>query len=225
MITPISTVPLLNCNALLFDLDGVLVDSNPVYETHWLIWAQERDVSYQHILEVHHGRPVSDTIRVVAPHLDPITEAEAYRQSVIADNHLERVRSFPGVSTMLKELPPDRWAIVTSAPRAFALKTLHYLDLPMPKVFVSSEDIGVGKPAPYPYLRAAWGLNQSIEDCIVVEDAPAGIQSAKAAGARIIAVQTTNSPDVLHEADFLVNEVSDLTIVFSGSNLKVTLDL
>ena len=218
-------MPSLNCNALLFDLDGVLVDSNPVYETHWLIWAHERDVSYQHILEVHHGRPVSDTIRVVAPHLDPIAEAEAYRQSVIADNHLERVRSFPGVSTMLKELPSDRWAIVTSAPRAFALKTLQYLDLPTPKVFVSSEDIGVGKPAPYPYLRAAWGLNQSIEDCIVVEDAPAGIQSARAAGARIIAVQTTNSPDALHEADFLVNEVSDLTIGFNGSSLRVSLDL
>ncbi len=218
-------MPLLNCSALLFDLDGVLVDSNPVYETHWLIWAQERGVSYQHILEVHHGRPVTDTIRVVAPHLDPIAEAEAYRNSVIADNHLERVRSFPGVPTMLKELPQDRWAIVTSAPRAFALKTLHYLGLPMPKVFVSSEDIGVGKPAPYPYLRAAWGLNQSIEHCIVVEDAPAGIQSAKSAGARVIAVQTTNSPGALQEADFLVKEISDLAIEFNGSTLRVSLDL
>lgn len=218
-------MPLLNCNALLFDLDGVLVDSNPVYETHWLIWAQERGVSYQHILEVHHGRPVTDTIRVVAPHLDPIAEAEAYRKSVIADNHLERVQSFLGVPTMLRELPPDRWAIVTSAPRAFALKTLHYLGLPTPNVFVSSEDIGVGKPAPYPYLRAAWGLNQSIEHCIVVEDAPAGIQSAKSAGARVIAVQTTNSPDALQEADFLVNEISDLAIGFNGSSLRVSLDL
>lgn len=215
-------MPLLNCNALLFDLDGVLVDSNPVYETHWLIWAQERGVSYQHILEVHHGRPVSDTIRVVAPHLDPTVEAEAYRKSVTADNHLERVQSFPGVPTMLGELPPDRWAIVTSAPRAFALKTLHYLGLPMPKVFVSSEDIGAGKPAPYPYLRAAWGLNQSIERCIVVEDAPAGIQSAKSAGARVIAVQTTNSPVALQEADFLVNEVSDLAIEFNGSSLRIS---
>ena len=126
---------------------------------------------------------------------------------------------------MLSELPPDRWAIVTSAPRAFALKTLHYLGLPMPKVFISSEDIAVGKPAPYPYLRAAWGLNQSIENCIVVEDAPAGIQSAKAAGACIIAVQTTNSPDALQEADFVVNEVSDLTIGFNGSSLSISLDL
>jgi sugar-phosphatase len=95
----------------------------------------------------------------------------------------------------------------------------------MPRVFISSEDIGVGKPAPYPYLRAAWGLNQPIEHCIVVEDAPAGIQSAKSAGARIIAVQTTNSPDALQEADFLVNEISDLAIGFNGSSLRVSLDL
>ena len=224
MITSTSTVPLLTCDALLFDLDGVLVDSNPVYETHWLIWAQERGVSYQHILEVHHGRPVTDTIRIVAPHLDPIAEAEVYRNAVIADDHLERVQSFSGVSTILEELPPNRWAIVTSAPRMFALKTLRYLALPVPKIFISSEDIGMGKPAPYPYLRAAWGLNQPIERCIVVEDAPAGIQSARSAGARVIAVRTTNSPEALQEADFIVNEVSDLKIKFNDTCLRISLD-
>lgn len=219
---PPDTVITLTCDALLFDLDGVLIDSNDVYETHWEIWAKERRVSFEHILDVHHGRPVTETIRLVAPHLDPVVEAEAYRDGLAASNHLERVRLFPGVAALLEYLPPDRWAIVTSAPRTSALQMLRHVALPMPKMFISGDDIDRGKPAPDPYLRAAWGLNHQIDRCVVIEDAPAGIQSGQSAGARVIAVQTTNPSGSLKEADLIVNTIADLQIQHVDSHLKIS---
>lgn len=212
----------LTCDALLFDLDGVLIDSNHVYEAHWAIWAKERRVSLDHILEIHHGRPVTETIRLVAPHLNPIIEAEAYREGLAANGHLEHVRLFPGVASLLRQLPADRWAIATSAPRTSALRMLRHVGLPMPKVFVSGDDIGQGKPAPYPYLRAAWGLNQPIKHCIVIEDAPAGIQSGKSAGAQVIAVQTTNLPEDLKDADLIVNSIADLHIAKIDTQVRLS---
>ena len=212
----------LTCKALLFDLDGVLIDSNHVYEEHWSVWAQERGVSYRHILEVHHGRPVIETIQIVAPHLDPIVEAEAYRDGLLDRNHLNQVRLFPGVAELLGDLPMNRWAIATSAPRDSALRMLSHASLPMPNIFVTGDDIGRGKPAPYPYLRAAWGLNQKIEHCVVIEDAPAGIQSGRVAGAYVIAVATTNPPDTLKEADSIINSITDLYVENMGSHLRIS---
>ncbi len=211
----------LTCDAILFDLDGVLLDSNHIYEQQWRIWARQRDISYAHILEVHHGRPVSETIRIVAPHLNALTEAEAYRDGLLAGKNLDSVRSFPGAASLLHTLPSSRWAIATSAPRASAIQMLHLAALPMPDIFVSGDDIGVGKPAPYPYLRAAWGLNQQIERCVVIEDAPAGVMSGQSAGAQVIAVRTTNPPDSLKQADLIVNTVADLTVEYTGLYLKI----
>ncbi len=212
----------LTCDAILFDLDGVLIDSNHVYEAHWEIWAQQRGISYSHILEVHHGRPVTETIQIVAPHLNPIAEAEAYRDQLLSSNHLKHVHPFPGVASLLHNLPSSRWAIATSAPRDSAMQMLFHADLPLPKVFVSGDDVGIGKPAPYPYLRAAWGLNHEIDRCVVIEDAPAGIRSGRVAGAHVIAVQTTNHSDTLFEAHTIINAISDLQIEHLGSHLTVS---
>jgi len=217
-----ATVLNLTCDAILFDLDGVLLDSNHIYEAHWKIWAEQRGVSFAHILEVHHGRPVTETIQIVAPHLNPVLEAEAYRDELLRSNRLKQVRSFPGVSLLLQKLPIRRWAIATSAPRLSAIEMLNHAGLPLPKVFVSGDDIGLGKPAPYPYLRAAWGLNYQIDHCVVIEDAPAGIQSGRSAGAHVIAVQTTNSPDTLAKANTLINKITDLHIEDLGSHLRVS---
>jgi len=210
----------LTCDAILFDLDGVLIDSNHVYEKHWSIWAEQHGVSYPHIQKIHHGRPVVETIRIVAPHLDPVLEAESFRGRLLEKNYLEEVRSFPGAASILKNLPLDRWAIATSAPRDSALRMLHHVALPMPNVFISGDDIGRGKPAPYPYLRSAWGLNRQIEHCVVIEDAPAGIQSGQSAGARVIAVQTTNHPDSLSQADLIICTIADLHVEDTGLCLK-----
>jgi len=215
----------LSCDAVLFDLDGVLIDSNHFYEEHWRVWADRHGVSYDHILEVHHGRPATETIRIVAPHLDSQVEAEAFRGELIRSDRLEHVRPFSGVLSLLQNLPMTRWAIATSAPRSSALKMLHYAEVPLPKVFISGEDVRIGKPAPYPYLHAAQGLNQRIDQCIVIEDAPAGIRSGKSAGAYVIAVQTTHESSLLQEADAVVNCIEDLNIEPDGDHLMITSNL
>ena len=216
---------ILNCDAILFDLDGVLIDSNDVYEVQWITWAKQRGVSHEHILDVHHGRPVAETIRIVAPHLDPIVEAKAYRDELFASDFLSHVHPFPGVVSLLKSLPMNRWAIATSAPCESALDMLHHIGLPMPKVFISGDDIDRGKPAPDPYLRAARGLKQKIECCVVIEDAPAGVQSGRAAGAYVIAVQTTNPLDSLKDANTIVNTIADLHIENTGACLRISCNL
>ncbi len=212
----------LNCDAILFDLDGVLIDSNAVYEAQWIEWAGQRNVSREHILDVHHGRPVIETIRIVAPHLDAVAEAEFYRDSLLAGNFLEHVHSFPGVGSLLAGLPQDRWAIATSAPHESALRMLHHAALPIPKVFVSGDDIDRGKPAPDPYLQAARELQRKIEHCVVIEDAPAGVQSGQSAGAYVIAVQTTNTEESLKKADLIVNAMSDLWIEDMETCLQIS---
>ncbi|MCY4160191.1 MAG: HAD-IA family hydrolase [Bacteroidetes bacterium] len=214
----------LTCDAILFDLDGVLIDSNHIYEKQWSIWAGKRGISYPHIQKIHHGRPVTETIRIVAPHLDPYEEAEAYRDGLLASNDLEHVHAFPGVASLLNNLPPSRWAIATSAPRPSALQMLRHVALPVPNVFISGDDIGRGKPAPYPYLRAAWGLNQQIDRCVVIEDAPAGIQSGQSAGAKVIAVQTTNHPNTLIKADLIIDTIADLHIEDAGTYLRISVN-
>lgn len=212
----------LTCDAILFDLDGVLIDSNHFYEEHWRIWAESRNVPYDHILEVHHGRPATETIRIVAPHLNSVAEAEVYKSDLLQSSHLEYVRPFSGVLTLLQNLPITRWAIATSAPRSSALRMLHSAELPIPKVFISGDNIGLGKPAPDPYLHAARGLNHRIDRCVVIEDSPAGICSGKSAGAFVIAVQTTNKCSCLQEADAIVNRIADLNIESIGDHLMIT---
>ena len=120
----------LTCAALLFDLDGVLIDSNPVYEAQWAEWAQERRVALEKILAVHHGRPVEETIAAVAPHLNAAQEAQAYKEALERSNRLTEVRPFPSAREMLWTLPRDRWAIATSAPLEFALTLIEHGSLP-----------------------------------------------------------------------------------------------
>ena len=209
------------CRAILFDLDGVLIDSNELYEAHWRQWAQERSVSFAHIQKVHHGRPVPETIRIVAPHLDAVKEAEIYKDGLIHCSHWHHVRPYPGVFAMLKALPPDRWAIVTSAPRTVARKLAAQLTLPVPRVFIAGDDVSRGKPHPDPYLQAAQALDIEIQDCVVIEDAPAGITAANRAGAQVIALTTTNTPETLAAAEYVAPDLSCLTVTSSGEELRL----
>ncbi len=216
-------MPNLTCHALIFDLDGVLIDSNDIYEAHWCVWAEERNISCEHILAIHHGRPVEETIAEVAPHLDAHVEAQAYKNGLERGHYLDFVRAYAGAHDLLALLPYDRWAIATSAPRAFALSLLDQLELPRPRTFVSGEDVGAGKPQPFPFLRAAWSLKRDIKDCVVVEDAPAGITAARRAGARVIALSTTNPRERLREADFIVRELAELSVSVQENGLQIDL--
>ncbi|WP_437227447.1 HAD-IA family hydrolase [Planctomicrobium sp. SH661] len=194
---------LFSVDALIFDLDGVLVDSNQIAERHWQRWAERRGVSFDLIARSHHGRPTVQTMREVAPHLDAVAEAEM-KESVEADDTVGLV-AFPGAHRILAVLPSDRWAIVTSGTRRTATTRLNHTLLPIPQRFVTADDVQNGKPDPEPYRKAIEQLGFRPDRCLVLEDAPAGIQSARAAGAQVVAISSTNSPDALTHANVIVD--------------------
>ncbi len=214
-------MPFYVCEAVVFDLDGVLIDSDPIYDRHWQRWAQRQNVSFEHIAAIHHGRPAIRTMDLVAPHLDAERESRQFNADLTADLNMDGLRAFDGAEALLESLPSDRWAIATSAPRKVALSRLQHLGLPMPSVLVTVDDVVHGKPAPDAYLQAAEGLGRSPARCLVIEDAPAGIEAAKAAGARVIAIASTNPPEALQKADVIVPRLSDLEMTAGEAGLQV----
>ncbi|HIK45296.1 MAG TPA: HAD-IA family hydrolase [Leptolyngbyaceae cyanobacterium M65_K2018_010] len=205
--------------AIIFDLDGVLVDTNPISERHWQAWANRHRISFAEIARIHHGRPTVETIRWVAPHLDAEQEANLKERAEADD--AEGLTVFTGVRELLAQLPPERWAIATSATRRTALARLHQVDLPQPAVLVTADDVVQGKPAPEAYQLAAAGLGVAPADCIVVEDAPAGITAAKGAGAQVIAVATTHGAEALAEADAVVGAIGALQLQVKPGELMI----
>lgn len=213
-------MPQLECEAIIFDMDGVLVDSEVLNEKHWKLWAEKENVSLEWIMSIHHGVPAVQTIATVAPHLDAATEARWFEENLSQD--LEGLLAFDGVPELLGELPDGKWAIGTSAPKIIAFNRLEYLRLPVPPVVVTIDDVENGKPAPDPYLKVAKGLGVAPEQCVVIEDAPAGIQAAKAAGAKVIGIPTTNKEDALREADAVISRFADLRVEVSSGGLVIT---
>ncbi len=206
--------------AILFDFDGVLINSELVYDRHWEAWASSHGVSLEHILSIHHGLPVVNTIGTVAPHLNAVLEADRFVKTCMSD--LEGVISHEGVPGLLQSLPAERWAIATSSYRPIVNNQLDYLALPYPKVLVTIEDVLQGKPAPDPYLKAAKDLGFSPEYCLVIEDSPTGITAAKAAGATVIAVKTTKPAEVLGHADVIVDRITDLQFNAGADHIEVS---
>jgi mannitol-1-/sugar-/sorbitol-6-phosphatase len=183
------TAAVIECDAVLFDMDGTLVDSTEVVERHWARWASRRGVNVSEILAVSHGRPTIDTLRLVAPHL--ATQEEAARIDADEARDSEGVRPVPGALELVASLPPARWAVVTSANRALAVARLAAAGFPVPDVLVTVDDVSLGKPSPEPYLHAARQLSAAADRSVVLEDTPVGVQAGLAAGATVIGVTTT----------------------------------
>ena len=209
----------LTCDAIIFDLDGVLVDSNGIAERHLRAWTDRHGVSFEHIASLHHGRTTVETIRLVAPHLDAKIEAALLEGAEAVDT--DGLVAFAGAAQLLAGLPRERWAIATSGTRQTAMIRLSFVGLPLPNVLVTADDVAAGKPSPEPYLLTARRLRVDPTRCVVIEDAPAGIASARAAGARVIGVTSTNSADKLVGADIIVGRLADLRIVADNSTLIV----
>lgn len=178
--------------AFLFDMDGTLLNSIPSAIRAWTRWAQRHGLSVEHVLSIMHGVRAVDTIRRLGlPGVDPVAEAEALTLDEIAD--VADVAEISGAAAMLATLPPDRWALVTSAPRALAQARFAAAGLPFPARSVTAEDVSRGKPAPDAFLLGAHRLGVAPADCLVWEDTPAGIAAAEAAGADVIAVTATHA--------------------------------
>ena len=193
---------------ILFDLDGVLVDSRPLIEEIWREWAGQRGLDAARFIAVAHGRRTSETLREVAPDLDIAAETAALdaREEVAT----EGLAPIPGALALLGSLEPGSWAIVTSGSRAVATLRLRAAGLPIPEVMVTGDEVRFGKPHPEPYLRGAERTGRTPEQCIVVEDAPAGILAGKAAGMKVLAVATTHSREALAAADEVMGSLAEI---------------
>lgn len=213
-------MPELIIDAVVCDMDGVLIDSGGIYERHWQRWATCHGVDPARIVAVHFGRPAVETIRLVAPQLDAIDEARRYNEELAADEDVGSIVALPGAARLLASLAGGRWGVATSAPRVMAERWLAAAGLP-PPVLVSIDDVAHGKPAPDPYLRAAELLGVDPRRCLVIEDAPAGITAARAAGASVLAVRTTHPSDALTEADGVTDDLTTIDVSTSTDAILV----
>ena len=177
--------------AFLFDMDGTLLSSIAAAERVWTTWAQRHGVDATELLAHMHGRRAIDTVRRLhLPGIDAEAEAAAITQAEIDD--VDGVEAIAGAAAFLAALPIDRWAVVTSAPRALAERRMAAAGLPIPPVFITAEDVSAGKPAPDGYRLAAERLGVAAPDCVVFEDAAAGIQAGEAAGAALVVISATH---------------------------------
>jgi sugar-phosphatase len=208
------------CRAILFDLDGVLVDSAERVEKTWRQWATRHGLDPEHVIAMAHGRRTIETVRLVAPALSIDAELAALEASEATNP--DGVHEIAGARELLQLLPVNRWAVVTSGIRAVAEFRLRHTGLPLPAVMVCADEISRGKPDPEGYLTAAARLGFSDGDCIVIEDAPAGIESAQAAGMRTIAIATTFPPEQLGAADAVVARLADLRVECDGDEIQIS---
>jgi sugar-phosphatase len=210
----VSATPVLHCHALLFDLDGVLVDSLPSVERSWRAWAARHGIDAEALLPTVHGRRAIDTIRATAPELDAEAELAALVASEATDT--ADVTALPGAAELISALPPRQWAVVTSGAPPVALARLRSAGLPVPPVLITATDVGRGKPDPEGYLTAAVRLGIAPGECVVVEDAPAGVAAARAGRMRVVALTTTMPADALRGADVIVPSLAALVVEVDG---------
>src|SRR5258706_12723622 len=203
----------LQAEGVLFDLDGVLVDSTPAVARVWAWWAKQHGFDPEETVRMAHGRPSIATIRELLPNADHEAENREVERREIKD--VEGVVLLPGARELLQSLPPDRWTIATSCTRPLAEVRLRAAGLPVPERLVTSTDVTHGKPNPEPFLKAAAKLGFPASACVVLEDAPAGIRAGKAAGSRVIAFRTTIQEAELRDAgaDWVLNSCADVTLI------------
>lgn len=208
-----------NCRAILFDLDGTLVDSASRVQRLWLEWGREHDLDTKYLLEVMHGRLAEETIRLVAPHLSAQDEYRALEAQEILD--MEGVKPYSSAFELVKQLSSRQWAVVTSGTLKVATARLRHVGLPIPEVFITANDVLAGKPKPDGYLLAARRLDLKPSDCIVVEDAPAGVQAGKSAGMRVIGVTSTLAREALRQADVVIPHLDEIRLTVRGNEIQI----
>jgi len=195
--------------AFLFDMDGTILTSIKSAEKVWGNWAAGQGLDVAAFLPTIHGKRTEDTIRALGlPGVDPVVEAARIMLAEIED--VTGIEAIAGCADFIASLPAERWAIVTSAPRALAEARIKAAGLPLPAVLVAAEDVERGKPAPDPFLLGARKLGVKPEDCLVFEDTLAGLRSASAAGMASIVVTVTHT----HPLD------TDVTAVLDYADLR-----
>lgn len=212
--------------AILFDIDGTLVDSTAAVNRAWRAWAAEHDIDADEVLAVCHGRRSADTIADFLPADQVAAEAEKLEAKEAGD--VDGVVALPGAADVLASLPVGLWAAVTSGSQALMRARLSAAGLPVPENLIAAEDVAEGKPDPQGYRKAAAALGVDPADCLVIEDAPAGLAAGRAAGGRVLAVATSHPREELEAlgsaeaADAVLDDLTDLVVEVQDGRLAVT---
>lgn len=196
-------------DAVLFDMDGTLVDSTPAVERSWAAWGSEYGLT-RSALEAGHGQPAAQLVRALLA-ADQV-EAGLLRIAELELTDVHDITILPGAVELMTSLPEDQIAIVTSATRPLAMARISAAGLIAPAVVVTFDDVSRGKPHPEPFLTGAARLGVDPSRCLVVEDAPAGITAGRAAGCLTLAVTTTSRRADL-DADLVVDSLTEVSIV------------
>ena len=204
-------------------MDGVLISSIGSVNRSWRRWAQHYGVPNADTYQVPHGNRAIDIIAMLKPDIDPhegLCVIEDIEMADIAD-----MKVLPGARALLDCLPPERWAIVTSATRRLALERLRVAGLPVPERMISAEMVERGKPDPEPYRRGAELIHEPAADCLVVEDAPSGVGAGVAAGCRVLGVLGTHSEAELLAAgaSWIVRSLEDVSAHAVPNGLTLSL--
>ncbi|HGK4672096.1 TPA: sugar phosphatase [Kluyvera georgiana] len=205
----------MQCKGFLFDLDGTLVDSLAVVERSWRFWAESYGVSPDAVLDFIHGKQAITTLRHFMPgKSEAEIQAEFLRLEQIEATDLDGISALPGALAQLNQLDVQHipWAIVTSGSIPVAHARHRVAGLPMPAVFVTAAQVKRGKPQPDAYLLGAERLGLAPQSCLVVEDAPAGVQSGLAAGCRVAAVNVPTGTPELRQVDFVLSTLASLRV-------------
>jgi sugar-phosphatase len=216
-------MPTFSCSAILFDLDGVLVDSTGSVDREWREWARRKGIDEETVIAIAHGVRAIEVVQRVAPHLDAEAEVRDLERCE-ADHQEGGVRVMPGAGELVRSIPEGRWGVVTSGTRYLASARLRFCGLPVPKVLVTADDVMNGKPHPEPYLKGAELLGFKPAECLVIEDAPAGIQSAHAGGMKVVGITSTYPASGLREADAVVSQLQQVQARVDGAR-RMTVSL
>ncbi len=206
----------LACVGVLFDCDGVLVDSDATVDATWRRWARDYGVDPEQLLATVHGRRSEDTVGAWVPAEQAAAALERIDRYEVED--AATVRALPGAQALLAAMPAGSWAIVTSGKRELAVARLRASGLPVPEVLVSAGDVTQGKPDPEGYARAARDLGVPAARTVVVEDAAAGMQAGRAAGVGHVLGVGGRAPE--GEPDACVPDLR--SVRWSGTGLAVT---
>jgi len=207
-------MPSFHCSALLFDLDGVLLDSTRVVAAQYTRWALEQGLDPDEVMKAAHGVRTVEVVRRVAPHLDPIAETKKIEDREAVANGIVQI---PGAVAVVNSIPQGRWCVVTSGTRFLATTRMRKFGIPIPEILVTADDVQNGKPDPEPYRKGAELLKANPTDCVVFEDAPAGIRSAHQAGMKVISLPSTYPTSELQEADVIVSGLESVRVSLDGA--------
>ncbi len=204
--------------AVIFDMDGTLIDSTPAVMRSWRTWAVEHGITPEDLL-FHHGVPAAGVVAAVLPDHQYDSALARINELELAD--LEEIALMPGAREALDAVVAAPHAIATSCTRPLAAARLRLSGIVAPDVLVTADDVERGKPSPDPFLAAARGLGIDPADCLVIEDAPAGVQAARSAGCAALAVATTVDADDLAAADLVISDLSAVRLVPTDGRIRI----